>query len=195
MRSGPSTDNNVLAAVPSGASVLVLGFNADRSWVNVQIEDGRQGWISAALLEIRESGAPASKRNQIPPRRQDIDEGEDATSPARPTRPPSATPTASPTTLVAETLEATITPTRTTAPPSTTPRPSRTPSPTATLEPTSEATAEATPEAIAPSGRETGYRDERWYAMNLGIIASALIITFGAVVNIARGLLRRGRRR
>jgi hypothetical protein len=39
-----------------------------------------------------------------------------------------------------------------------------------------------------------GYRDERWYAMNLGIIASTLVITFGAVVNILRGLLRRGRR-
>jgi hypothetical protein len=41
---------------------------------------------------------------------------------------------------------------------------------------------------------DPGYRDERWYAMNLGIIVSALIITFGMVVNVVRGLLRRGRR-
>jgi hypothetical protein len=49
------------------------------------------------------------------------------------------------------------------------------------------------PAALVPSN-DPGYRDERWYAMNLGIIASALIITFGMVVNVARGLLRRGRR-
>jgi hypothetical protein len=30
--------------------------------------------------------------------------------------------------------------------------------------------------------------------MNMGIIASALIITLGMVINLVRGLLRRGRR-
>jgi SH3-like domain-containing protein/DNA-directed RNA polymerase subunit K/omega len=203
MRSGPGTDNNVLAAVPSGTSVLVLGFNEDGSWVNVQIEDGREGWISAALLEIRQGSAPASKPNHIRPRRQQIDEDEDPTATPRP---PTATPTDEATS--GATAEATpsptdVPPTATRIPPTATMRPTRTSAltlmPSATVEATSEvtdeATVEVTPEAAAPSGSATGYRDERWYAMNMGIIASALIITFGAVVNLARGLLRRGRRR
>jgi hypothetical protein len=37
-------------------------------------------------------------------------------------------------------------------------------------------------------------RDERWYAMTMGIIASSTIIAVGAATNLARGLARRRRR-
>jgi len=40
-----------------------------------------------------------------------------------------------------------------------------------------------------------GYRDERWYATTGGIIASALIIAFGALINVVRGIFRLGRTR
>jgi hypothetical protein len=44
----------------------------------------------------------------------------------------------------------------------------------------------------AGEGDETfAYRDERWYAMTLGILASAGVIGVGALANIARSLFRR----
>jgi hypothetical protein len=85
----------------------------------------------------------------------------------------------------------------------------RTPEPEAAPEmtPAAESTAEAAPDRddggqpagfsldptldAAPS---EGYRDERWYGMTMGILAATLIIGFGAVVNVLRGLVRRGRR-
>ncbi len=86
-----------------------------------------------------------------------------------------------------------------------------------TAVPEAEATPEATSEAestaeAAPSGGDgglladfsfdltldttpsEGYRDERWYGMTMGILAATLIIGFGAVVNVLRGLMRRRRR-
>lgn len=41
---------------------------------------------------------------------------------------------------------------------------------------------------------QTPYRDQRWYAMTLGLLAIIGIITLGAIMNIVRGLLRRGRK-
>ncbi len=41
---------------------------------------------------------------------------------------------------------------------------------------------------------QTPYRDQRWYAMTLGLLAIIGIITLGAIINIVRGLLRRGRK-
>jgi uncharacterized protein YraI len=194
MRSGPSTDNDVLAALPSGTTVLVLGFNDDQSWVNARLDDGREGWISASLLDIQEAGSPANKRRRPAPRRQQID-GE--TSTPRPTR------TATEGTQGTDEATA-VPPTATRIPPTNTPtdtpRPTRTPSPTITPSPTQTWTPSPTPTNTPEplpivASNDPGYRDERWYAMNLGIIASALIITFGMVVNLLRGLLRRGRRR
>lgn len=127
-----------------------------------------------------------------------------ATSP--PTRPPSATPTnaeASGAQLSSTPIIASLT---TRAALTGTPEPETTPE--ATLE--AESTAEA-----APSGEDAGiggllagfslnltldttpsegYRDERWYGMTMGILAATLIIGFGAVVNVLRGLVRRRRR-
>jgi hypothetical protein len=51
-------------------------------------------------------------------------------------------------------------------------------------------------ESAVPSGVEdTDYSDDRWYAVNLGIIAAAAVIAFGNMVNVARALLRRARDR
>jgi hypothetical protein len=76
-------------------------------------------------------------------------------------------------------------------------RPTLEPTVEQTAEATAEATAEVTPEAGAAAftlpPHSPGYRDERWYAMTLGIIVSATVISFGAVFNIVRSILRRRR--
>lgn len=77
--------------------------------------------------------------------------------------------------------------------------PTDTPEPTATAVP--EITEEANvselsiPPTPAPLTFSAGLRAERWYGINLGIIASVLVIGSGAILNIARALLRGRRRR
>ncbi|MEO8394664.1 MAG: SH3 domain-containing protein, partial [Chloroflexota bacterium] len=188
MRSGAGTTNPVIATIPSGAVLSVLGLSADRAWVHVTLDNGQDGWISAALLslDIKES---ANVQPETHAKRQPVNPDLPTRTP-RPTRTP-ATPSAP---TEAATVEASAG-TETVIPPTatTTPRPTATASATATLEPTEEVTAEVVA-YVPPPPPSPGYRDERWYAMNLGIIASTLVITVGAVVNILRGLLRRGRR-
>jgi hypothetical protein len=60
-----------------------------------------------------------------------------------------------------------------------TPSPTITPSPTPI--PETSANRDATPQ-----------RDERWYAMTLGLIVSVVIITAGNLFNMLRNLPRRG---
>jgi hypothetical protein len=120
-----------------------------------------------------------------------------------PTRPPSATPTN------AEASGAQLSSTPIIA--SLTARAALTGTPEAESTPEATSEAESTAEA-APSGEDggllagfslnltlditpsEGYRDERWYGMTMGILAATLIIGFGAVVNVLRGLVRRRRR-
>ncbi|MEP7290755.1 MAG: SH3 domain-containing protein, partial [Chloroflexota bacterium] len=216
MRGGPGTNNPVLASVPGGTVLTVLGYNDDQSWVNVRLSDGREGWISATLLSVQSAQASALK-NEIRAKRQQVDEddGGDTATP-RPTstrRPATATEpvaaatsdeteaTSDETELAAVTLDPTNTPGASrTVRPSATALPSATATPTdaPTVEVTSEATVEVTEvvvaQALPPPPPSPGYRDERWYAMNGGIIASALIITLGMLINLVRGLVRRGRR-
>ncbi|MBI1258764.1 MAG: SH3 domain-containing protein [Chloroflexi bacterium] len=177
MRSGPGTNNAVVAAVPSGSVLTVLELSDDQAWAHVVLDNGQDGWISAALLalnikqSLRERPESHAKRQQI--------------EPDNPTETPAAQTRAPATQNSAVTAEASAG-TETVIAPTSTPRP------TATLEPTQEVTAEVVV-SVPPPPPSLGYRDERWYAMNLGIIASTLVITFGAVINILRGLLRRGR--
>ena len=183
MRSGPGTDNAVVAAVPSGSVLTALELNDDRSWVHVLLDNGQDGWISSALLSLNVKES-LRERPETHAKRQQLEPDNPTETPAPETRTPA-------TQNGAATSEASAG-TETVIPPTSTPRPSATPSPTATLEPTQEVTAEVVV-SVPPPPPSPGYRDERWYAMNLGIIASTLVITFGAVVNILRGLLRRGR--
>jgi uncharacterized protein YgiM (DUF1202 family) len=62
---------------------------------------------------------------------------------------------------------------------------------TSTAAPTNQPTLQPTPQATRTAN--IPYAEERWYAMNLGLVASIVIILLGAVINIARALLRRGR--
>ncbi len=222
MRAGPGTNNPVIAGVPSGTQLDVIGFNPDETWVNVRLDDGQTGWIAATLLDVQRTGAALA----LPERYAKVSSLKKSTKivavrrgvvynaptktfgklfkrlaqvvdPGQPTRQPTDQPTGAPTGESTVEAAATATPTRTpTRRPTSTPRPTSTTA-AAVIEATPETTAEATFEAVAFTlpPHSDGYQDERWYALNSGIIASVLIIGFGTVLNVGRGLLRRGRRR
>jgi uncharacterized protein YraI len=50
VRSGPGTNFESIAKILRGQQVRMLGRNASSTWIKVQLEDGRQGWSSAAYL-------------------------------------------------------------------------------------------------------------------------------------------------
>jgi uncharacterized protein YraI len=54
VRSGPGTENAVVTTLEPGTEVRVLGRNSDGSWINIQLDDGTEGWVSAELLDIQE---------------------------------------------------------------------------------------------------------------------------------------------
>ena len=49
MRSGPSTDYDLLAKIPASTGVTALGANEDGSWVVVNY-NGQYGWLKAEFL-------------------------------------------------------------------------------------------------------------------------------------------------
>ncbi len=51
VRSGPSTQFDVLGRLNEGEQARVIGANASNTWVVIEFR-GRQGWMSAPLLEI-----------------------------------------------------------------------------------------------------------------------------------------------
>ncbi|NJO85213.1 MAG: SH3 domain-containing protein, partial [Blastochloris sp.] len=58
VRSGPGVGFSVVARVNGGANVLVLGSNADGSWVQVQLAGGISGWVNARYVSVT-GGAPS----------------------------------------------------------------------------------------------------------------------------------------
>jgi hypothetical protein len=58
VRSGPGTDFDVIAGLRRNAAVIVLEVTDD--WVRVQLDDGREGWVSAGLVVISEATPSAS---------------------------------------------------------------------------------------------------------------------------------------
>ncbi len=67
-------------------------------------------------------------------------------------------------------------------------------SPTPTLEVVQPTPGAPIPLPPVSSSPPLPYRDQRWYGMTLGLIAVIGIITVGAIVNILRSLIRRGRK-
>lgn len=52
MRASASTRAAILAELPSGTSVTVIGRNSSSTWIRVQLADGQTGWIFARLLDL-----------------------------------------------------------------------------------------------------------------------------------------------
>lgn len=50
VRIGPSTDNAVIASIPLGTRVVLLGRNYNSTWAQVQLPNGVIGWVEAGSL-------------------------------------------------------------------------------------------------------------------------------------------------
>lgn len=177
VRSGPTTTDSVAAVLRPRDRVLIIGENDDASWYQVLLEDGTPGWVAAFLLDVEVEMVPVTpsptqsngKRrvDGVPLRYQDDEATPELTDEVQPTA------------------------TFTEVPPTETP------------------TAEVTDEPAAVDAGDTGgtddsnmltlgfgnieYRDERWYAMTLGLIAAILVIFTGTILNVLRALARRRR--
>ncbi|MCB0047468.1 MAG: SH3 domain-containing protein [Caldilineaceae bacterium] len=55
VRSGPSTDDGVIAKLLRGDRVPLLTMNEDESWYEVELADGGSGWISSEFAEVEEN--------------------------------------------------------------------------------------------------------------------------------------------
>ncbi len=58
VREGPGTGFSAFVALPAGTRVEVLGQNVEGNWLNIQLEDGREGWISSDLLRLQDTPTP-----------------------------------------------------------------------------------------------------------------------------------------
>ncbi len=52
VREGPGVNFRAIKALVPGTGVQVLGQNDDGRWLNVRMEDGTEGWMSASLLRV-----------------------------------------------------------------------------------------------------------------------------------------------
>lgn len=53
VREGPGTEFSAVEALVPGTGVQVLGQNTEGTWLNVRMEDGLEGWISARLVRLQ----------------------------------------------------------------------------------------------------------------------------------------------
>jgi hypothetical protein len=163
MRDNPSRQGKVIAALPGRSTVQVIGRNEDGTWLQVRLEDKREGWVSAQFIRIIEPG----------------------------TGTPSATPVAyhvdpnAYVSLLSDSSYAAGDDRLQTTPEATLEAP---------VAPALAAPAAAPLPAQGAAKPRTPYRDQRWYGMTTGLLAIIGIITVGAIINIVRGLLRRGRK-
>jgi hypothetical protein len=58
VRSGPGTNFQPVGTLQPGTRVLVLGASEDGEWLNIVLEDGSNGWVSASLLSIEPTPTP-----------------------------------------------------------------------------------------------------------------------------------------
>lgn len=52
VREGPGVTFGAIRALVPGTGVEVLGQNEDGRWLNIKMEDGREGWIAASLVRV-----------------------------------------------------------------------------------------------------------------------------------------------
>jgi hypothetical protein len=170
VREGPGRNFTPIAGLTPGTIVTVIGRSGDGEWIQVELDDGREGWVSADLLAIEEPATEEATPTAESLRRLDgimlVGLMSDVS--------------VFPALQVETTPEATVEAAEEAAEEA----------PPATTAPTA-----ATPEAPIANAAftPTVYRDERWYGMTLGLVAIILIITVGMIANILRGLFRRNK--
>lgn len=165
VRQGPGRSFAVVTGLSPGDIVEIIGRNADESWYQVRLADGREGWVVAQflLLEIPGAATPtAESARRADPNAVVALDGGFSFGALRQEATAEGTPEAT-----SEALEAA-------------------PEPDATALPAAAAPAQnARP--VQPQNR-----DARWYSMTLGLIVIIAVIALGAIVNILRGLFSRG---
>ena len=139
MRSGPSTNCPVIAALLKGTPVQVEGCTLEGDWLLVATLDGTQGWVRASLVDTASLLRTIPVIGALPPCAAPTASPTPSPSPS-PTRTalPRPTPTPPPTSTSTPTpVPPTDTPAPTPVPPTDTPTPAvRTPRPTPTTRPT-----------------------------------------------------------
>lgn len=100
VRSGPSTAFPVLVTIPNGTQLTVLGRNATNTWINVELEDGTEGWVTRSLTSYTLVSPNVIPSSQV---------GAAATTAATVTATGTATTTATTTTTTAITATTAVT--------------------------------------------------------------------------------------
>lgn len=161
VRDNPSRSGKPIASLPGHSTVQIIGRNQDGTWLQVKLDDGREGWVSAQLIRINEpgTGTPTPVAYHVDPNAYVSLLSDSNYQP------------------LAANLQTSPEPTLTASVPVILGAPAAAPLP-----------------AQGAAVPLTPYRDQRWYGMTLGLIAVIGIITLGAIINIMRGLLRRGRK-
>lgn len=58
VREGPDVDFSAFIALDPGTGVVVLGRTEDGDWLNVRLDDGREGWVAADLVRVQPTATP-----------------------------------------------------------------------------------------------------------------------------------------
>jgi len=58
VREGPGTSFRPINSLPAGTRVEVLGMSEDELWMNILMEDGDEGWVSARLVFLQATATP-----------------------------------------------------------------------------------------------------------------------------------------
>lgn len=54
VRWGPGTDYGYVGAVYKDDKVVILGSNSDKSWLKIELSEGKSGWVNAHFIDIFE---------------------------------------------------------------------------------------------------------------------------------------------
>src|SRR5689334_13307696 len=52
VREGPSVGASAIVALKPGTGVQVLATSPDNKWLNIRMDDGREGWIAVELVRV-----------------------------------------------------------------------------------------------------------------------------------------------
>jgi uncharacterized protein YgiM (DUF1202 family) len=66
VREGPGTEYDILIALPAGTGVEIIGQSPDFEWLNIRLDDGREGWISEQFIRIEPSPTPIPSMTPSP---------------------------------------------------------------------------------------------------------------------------------
>lgn len=66
LREGPGLSFGEFVTLNPGISVIVLGTSEDGNWLNVRLEDGREGWLRSELVKVQLPPTPISTPTPAP---------------------------------------------------------------------------------------------------------------------------------